>query len=239
MPQPDVPSGISLRIADSFKEHYLKVLSRFKHPFSGLSHLFGAVLALVGVTFLLCAAWGSPARVAAFAVYGVSLIFLFAASGLYHLLRLPERQEGVLLGLDRAAIYLLIAGTYTPICLIALPHAWGIPLLSTVWGLATVGIVVDILSRRRTPDWLQALLYLLTGWAVLAALGPLVRSLPIPALIWLGTGCLIYTVGAVICVTNRPRLRPGVFGAHDLWHVLVIAGSVCHFVVMLRYVVPL
>jgi hemolysin III len=217
----------------------VKILSRFKHPFSGLSHLFGAALSLVGVAFLLWAAWGDPARVAAFAVYGVSLVFLYAASGLYHLLRLPPRHEETLYGLDRAAIYGLIAGTYTPICLIALPRAWGWPLLAVVWGLAVVGILADILSRRRAPDWLQAILYLLTGWAVLAALGPLVRSLPLPALLWLGAGCLIYTVGAVICVTDRPRLRPGIFGAHDLWHVLVLAGSVCHFVVMLRYVAPL
>jgi hemolysin III len=108
-----------------------------------------------------------------------------------------------------------------------------------VWGLAVTGIVADILSRRRAPDWLTALLYLVTGWVAVVAIGPLVRALPGAALLWLLAGCMIYTVGAVICVKERPRLRPGVFGAHDLWHVLVLAGSVCHFVLMWRFIAPL
>ena len=146
---------------------------------------------------------------------------------------MPSPTEERLYGLDRAAIYTLIAGTYTPICLLALPTAWGWSLLGVVWGLAVVGILVDIISRRRVPDWLQAALYLATGWVALVAIGPLVYSLPLVALLLLLAGCLIYTVGAIICVTNRPRLRPGFFDAHDLWHVLVMAGSACHFLMML------
>ncbi|GAB4467153.1 MAG: hemolysin III family protein [Armatimonadaceae bacterium] len=210
----------------------------FKHPFSGLSHLAGAVFAVVGLVLLLIAAEGKPWHTLSFAVYGFSLILLYTASALYHLLRLPPSEEERLYGLDRAAIYMLIAGTYTPVCLLALPPVWGWSLLGVVWTLAIAGIVIDVVSRRRTPDWLQALLYLLTGWVVLAALGPLLRSLSVAALCWLGAGCLIYTVGAVICVTNRPRLRPGFFDAHDLWHVLVLAGSACHFILMLCFLAP-
>jgi len=214
------------------------LLPRFKHPFSGLSHLTGALLSLAGLVLLLVAAWGKPWHMVSFAVYGGTLVFLYTASSLYHLLRLPPLKEARLLGLDRAAIYALIAGTYTPICLVALPAAWGWSLLSVVWGLAATGILVDVISRRRTPDWLQALLYLATGWVALVALGPLLLSLPLAALAWLGAGCLIYTVGAIICVTERPRLMPGRFGAHDLWHVLVLAGSACHFVLMLHFIAP-
>jgi len=211
---------------------------RFKHPFSGLSHLTGALLSLAGLVLLLVAAWGKPWHLVAFAVYGATLVLLYTASALYHLLRLSPRHEQGLYGLDRAAIYALIAGTYTPICLVALPSAWGWSLLGVVWGLAATGILIDVISRQRTPDWLQALLYLLTGWAALVALGPLLVSLPPAALVWLLAGCLIYTIGAIVCVTNRPRLFPGRFGAHDLWHVLVIAGSTCHFVLMLGFIAP-
>lgn len=211
---------------------------RYKHPFSGLSHLGGAVISVVGLVVLLIAAQGKPWHTVSFAVYGATLIFLYAASALYHLLKLPPAHEERLLSLDRAAIYTLIAGTYTPICLIALPTAWGWSIFGVVWGLALAGIILDIALRRRTPDWLQALLYLVTGWVVIVALDPLLRSLPLAALLWLGAGSLVYTVGAVICVTNKPHLNPRFFNAHDLWHTLVIVGSVCHFIVMLQFLAP-
>jgi hemolysin III len=210
---------------------------RLKHPFSGLSHLAGAIISVVGLVVLLVAAQGKPWHTVSFAVYGATLIFLYVASALYHLLRLPQDHEERLLGLDRAAIYTLIAGTYTPICLIALPTAWGWSIFGIVWGLALAGIIIDIALRRKTPDWLQALLYLVTGWVVVVAVGPLFQSLPLAALLWLGAGSLIYTVGAVICVINKPHLSPR-FNAHDLWHTLVIAGSVCHFIVMLQFIAP-
>lgn len=206
---------------------------RLKDPFSGLSHGVGAALAVAGLVYLIIEAQGKPWHLASFIIYGVTLIFLYVASSLYHSLRVSPRFESALFGLDRAAIYALIAGTYTPICLIVLPKPWGWTLLGLVWGFALAGIAIDIISRRRAPDWLQALLYLLTGWIVLIALGPLVRSMPGEALGWLAAGSVIYTIGAVICVKNRPHLKPGLFGAHDLWHVLVLAGSICHFVLMI------
>lgn len=206
---------------------------RLKDPFSGLSHLIGAALALAGLVFLILNSLGKPWHLTSFIIYGTTLVVLYMASGLYHSLPVGPRAETALFSIDRAAIYALIAGTYTPICLVALPAGWGYTLFGVVWGLAFLGIAIDIISRRRIPDWLQAVLYLLTGWIALVAIGPLVRSLPLAALGWLLAGSLIYTVGAVICVTDRPRLRPGVFGAHELWHVMVLAGSACHFILML------
>jgi hemolysin III len=210
-----------------------------KDPFSGLSHLAGALLSLLGLFVLLDAAWGKPWHLVSFAIYGVTLVLLYTASGLYHLLKLNPRAEGALYGLDRAAIYALIAGTYTPICLVALRGGWGWSLFAAVWGLAVVGIVIDIVSRRRMPDWLTALFYLVMGWMALVAVGPLTRTLPVPALLLLLAGCVIYTAGAVVCVTDKPHPRPGLFHAHDLWHVMVLAGSACHFVLMWRYVAAL
>ncbi len=210
-----------------------------KHPFSALSHGAGAVLSLFGSAILLGMAWGKPWHLTTFTVYGATLFLVYLASSLYHSLHLNPRWEGRLLGLDRAAIFCLIAGTYTPICLVALPGGWGWSLFGIVWGLALIGIVIDVASRRKMPDWLTALFYLVMGWLALVAIGPLARALPLPALLLLLAGCLIYTLGAVVCVLDRPRLKPGVFGAHDLWHVLVLAASACHFVLMLRFIAPL
>lgn len=195
--------------------------------------MVGALLALAGLIFLIIQAQGKPWHLTSFAIYGVTLFVLYLASALYHSLPVGPRIRNALFGFDRAAIYALIAGTYTPLCLVALPAGWGYSLFGIVWGLALFGIAIDIISRQRTPDWLQAVLYLATGWIALIAIGPLVRSLPPAALVWLLAGSLIYTGGAIICVTDRPKLRPGVFSAHDLWHVLVLAGSACHFILML------
>jgi hemolysin III len=210
-----------------------------KDPFCGLSHLVGAVLSLVGLVVLINAAWGKPWHLTAFVVYGTTLVLLYTASALYHSLRVKPHVEGALYGLDRAAIYALIAGTYTPICLVALGGGWGWSLFGIVWGLAFAGILADFISRRRIPDWVQALLYLVMGWIALVAIGPLVRALPGAALLLLLGGCLIYTFGAIICVKDRPHLKPGLFHAHDLWHVLVLAASACHFLLMWRFIAPL
>ncbi len=212
---------------------------KIKDPVAGLSHVIGACLSLIGLVILLIVAWGKPFHLAAFAVYGTTLFLVYLASSLYHCLRVSPKVEGRLLLFDRAAIYGLIAGTYTPVCLLALGGRWGWTLFGLVWGFAIAGIVLDALSRRKIPDWLTALLYLGTGWIAVIAVGPLVRALPLGGLLLLLAGSLIYTVGAVICVLERPRLRPGVFGAHELWHVLVLIASACHFVLMLRFIAPL
>lgn len=194
--------------------------------------MIGAALALAGMVFLIVESHGNPWQILSFAIYGVTLITLYVASALYHSVQASRRTVNALYGFDRAAIYALIAGTYTPICLLALPAGWGWSLFGVVWGLALAGIVADIISRRRAPDWLQMLLYLGVGWVAVIAIRPLLASLPLAALGWLGAGCVVYSVGAVICVTDWPKIKPGVFSAHEIWHLLVIIGSLCHFVVM-------
>ena len=210
-----------------------------KDPFSGITHLVGAVLSLLGLIALIIVAWGKPWHLTSLTIYGATLFLVYLASSLYHCLRVNPRIERRLFTFDRAAIYCLIAGTYTPICLIALGGGWGWSLFGIVWGLAVSGIVGDILSRSKAPDWLTALVYLVMGWIALVAIGPLMHALTPMALGLLFAGCFIYTVGAIVCVTERPRLRPGIFGAHELWHVLVLIASACHFALMLLFIARL
>ena len=216
------------------------VIARLKlrDPFSGLSHLGGAVLGIAALVVLGCLARGKPWHVSGFAIYGAALILLYLASALYHLLPVSERGIQRLRMLDRVGIYLLIAGTYTPICLVPLRGGWGWSLLGVVWGLALFGSLCELVWRT-APRWVGLGLYVVMGWLVILAVGPLMRTLTGAGLDWLLAGGLVYSVGAVIYATDRPRLWPGVFDAHDLWHVLVLSGSVCHFVVMVRFVAPL
>ena len=163
--------------------------------------------------------------------YGATLILLYFGSALYHSHPGSERVQRTLYGLDRTGIFLLIAGTYTPVCLVGLGGGWGWSLFGIVWGLAVAGIVLDWTTKQKMPHWLQAGLYLLMGWVFLIALKPLTRALTMPMLLWLVLGGAIYTVGAAI-VVKYPQAKPGRFHFHDVWHVLVIAASACHFVLM-------
>jgi hemolysin III len=211
---------------------------KLREPFSGLSHLGGAALGVAGLVALVLLARGKPWHVSGFAIYGASLVLLYLASALYHLLPVSPRNLKRLQIFDHVGIYLLIAGTYTPICLVPLRGGWGWSLLGVVWGLALFGIAIEI-GWRTAPRWLGLALYLVMGWLAVIALGPITRTLPAAAVGWLVAGGVVYTLGAVVFALERPRLWPGIFGSHDLWHVFVLGGSACHFVLMLLFVVPL
>jgi hemolysin III len=211
---------------------------RIREPFNGLSHLCGAVLAIAALVVLVCLAHGEPWHLSGFAIYGAALILLYLASGLYHSLPVSERGVQRLRTFDRVGIYLLIAGTYTPLCLVPLRGGWGWSLLGVVWGLALFGSVCEVVWRS-APEWLGVALYVIMGWLAVIAFGPLMRTLSGAGFDWLIAGGLVYSVGTVIFATERPRLWPGVFGAHELWHLFVMGGSICHFVVMVRFVAPL
>jgi hemolysin III len=208
---------------------------RLREPFCGLSHLAGAGLSVVGLLVLLSISYGRPWHLVACSVYGGSLILLYSASTLYHSLPVAPRRVEQLRALDQAAIYCLIAGTYTPICLLALRGPWGWSLFGVVWGLGLVGATLR-LAWRGFPEWLCFSLYLVMGWLSVVALGPLSRALSGAGIAWLFAGGVVYTVGAAVLALDRPRLRPGVFGSHDLWHLFVLGGSACHFVMIRCYV---
>ena len=206
-----------------------------KEPYCGLSHALGAVLALAGLIVLLAIADGGPWQRAGFAVYGVSMTLLFTASALTHSLHCSARTGSRLDQFDYVSIFLLIAGSYTPICLGPLRGPWGWTLLGLEWGLAAAGTLATLVLRERAA-WLRLGLYVVMGWLALIAIVPLARQLPPAALAWLVAGGVVYTVGAVVFATDRPRLWPDRFGAHDLWHTLVLLGAACHFVVIAGYI---
>jgi hemolysin III len=211
-----------------------------KEPVSGLTHLAGALLSAAGLVLLvdMAAAQATTWHVVSFSVYGSSMILLYTTSALYHLLPLSAKGTRMFRTLDHIMIYMLIAGTYTPICLVPLRGAWGWSIFGVVWGLALGGIFFKLFWLE-APRWISTGLYLLMGWTCLAAVYPMVMSIPGGGLFWLVLGGLFYTVGGVIYGLKRPDPFPGVFGFHEIFHLLVLAGSFCHFWMMLRYILYL
>lgn len=207
----------------------------FREPFCGISHLLGALLSVAGLVVLLVAAAGRPWHVVAFSVYGASLVVLYAASSMAHSLHCSPETGARLDRLDFAAIFLLIAGTYTPICLVNLRGPLGWTLFGLEWGLAAAGICTVLQFGARWRG-LRTIVYVAMGWLGIAVAYPLLRALPTGAVTWLLIGGAFYSVGAAIFFTNWPHLFKRNFAAHDLWHCMVLAGSACHYVVMLNYV---
>jgi hemolysin III len=210
---------------------------RVKEPFSCYSHLLGVVLAIPGLLWLILQSQGEPWRTVGFSIYGASLILLYSASALYHWLPLSPSREDLLRRLDHVAIYVLIAGSYTPVCLITLRGSWGWCLFAVVWTCALLGALLKLVLEHH-PRWLTTLLYVGMGWLAVVAIVPLVQTFPVHALGWLFAGGLSYTLGAVIYGVQRPDPYPNVFGFHEIFHLFVLGGSTCHFVFMLRYVLP-
>jgi hemolysin III len=219
--------------------HYT-VVRRWREPVNGFTHLAGAALSVVVLAVLVGLAlyFGKLRHLIAFAVFGLSLVALYTSSALYHLLPVSQRWVRRLRQLDHMMIFVLIAGTYTPFCVIALHGGWRWGLLGTIWALALGGIAIKIWWMH-APIWLSTALYCLVGWAAVAAAPALARALPTSALLWIIAGGVIYSLGAVVFALNWPTIRRGVFEAHELWHLFVIAGSGCHVWAVARYLTPL
>jgi hemolysin III len=210
----------------------------FKDPISGLMHLATAVAALGGAIALVLLSPPALAGRLALLAYGLSLVLLFSASSAYHLVKTSPQRELLLRKLDHTAIYLLIAGTYTPVCMIVLSGAWRWGLLLAIWLLAVVGIVFKF-AYMKAPRWLTVAIYLVMGWLAVMGFGPLMRALPPAALAWMLAGGLLYTAGAVVYATRRLDFLPGVFGFHEVWHIFVTAASTAHFVFIMAFIAPL
>lgn len=210
-------------------------MKRVKDAISGFSHLFGAVLSVIGLAVLiyLAVANGTIWHLASYLVFGISLILLYTASTVYHLWPAGEKITRILKQIDHMMIFVLIAGTYTPICLVALRGVWGWSLFACVWAIALLGVVMKIFWLN-APRWLSTAIYLSMGWLVVVALVPLVNSLSFSAFWWLVFGGLLYTVGAVIYGLKRPNIRPG-FGFHEIFHFFVLGGSFSHFWLMAKH----
>ena len=199
--------------------------------FNTFSHLIGTSLALAGSAVLVVRAsvQGDPWKIVSFSVYGFTLVALYLFSTIYH--GSSGRAKIVFQKLDHAAIYLLIAGTYTPFTLVTLRGAWGWSLFAVIWGLAIFGLVQDVVwtSRRRI---LSVVIYVLMGWLALAAVRPLTQALSREGLFWMITGGIFYTVGVLFYALDKRMRR-----AHEVFHLFVLAGSVSHYVTILLFVV--
>ncbi len=204
----------------------------YGEKFNAVSHLLGAILALAGTVVLvvLAALGGDPWKVVGVSIYGASLVLMYSSSTLYHSVR-GGRGKDFLRKMDHQSIYLLIAGSYTPFCLVTLRGPWGWSLLGVVWGLAIVGSLQD-LRPRNDARILSVVIYLLMGWAAVVALVPMVNALGRAGFAWVASGGLFYTVGIVFYALDA-RLKH----AHGIWHLFVLAGSAAHFIAILLYVV--
>jgi hemolysin III len=212
------------------------MLSKFREPVSGLTHLGGAIAALIGEITLLIIVWFDKVKVFSILVYGLSLIALFSASAAYHLILADSKINQILRKLDHSAIYLLIAGTYTPLCILALKgfYHWG--MLAIIWSLALAGIIVKIFYVK-APRWLNATIYVMMGWLGISAVGQFITTVTIGASIWLFVGGVIYTLGAVVYATKIFNFVPGKFGFHEVWHIFVLLAATAHFIAVMVLVV--
>lgn len=202
----------------------------YGEKFNALTHLVGAVLALAGTVMLivLAALDGDPWKVVGVSIYGATLVLLYSSSTLYHSLR--GRAKNIFRELDHHSIYLLIAGSYTPFCLVTLRGPWGWSLFGLVWGLAVLGSLLE-LRPQHGGRILPVVIYVMMGWVALVALAPLLQALGLAGFAWVAAGGVFYTIGIVFYALDT-RLAH----AHGIWHLFVIAGSATHYVAVLRYV---
>ena len=208
-----------------------------RRPLSGRMHLAAALAAVVGAVVLILTGGPNPVKMVALAVYGLSLILLLGSSAAYHLIRAEPKTIARLRKLDHAAIYVLIAGSYTPICAVMFRGFWRWGFLAVIWSLAAVGIIVKMFIIK-APRWVTAGVYVILGWSSLASAGEAWRALPAGALVGLAVGGLIYTIGAVIYITKKLDLFPGTFGFHEVWHVFVILAALAHYLTIAIYIAP-
>lgn len=205
------------------------MIFKIRDPFSALSHLAGAVAALGGLAALLYYRHDQIFWVISILVYGFSLFFMFLASAMYHTFITSENNTQVFRKVDHSAIYMLIAGTYTPFCVNAFDGFWKWGMLAVIWGLAATGIAGKIFFIN-APRWLTAGIYVLMGWISLFAVQEILSALPLTTVLWLLAGGVVYTCGAVVYITKRMNFVPGVFGFHEVWHIFVLLGAAAHFI---------
>lgn len=212
----------------------------FLEPVNTLTHLLATLLALPGLAWLLVLSAGESAKMLSLLVYGLSLIVLFGASTLLHGLKVAERWRMWLNRFDHMAIFLLIAGTYTPIVANLFPLRWRAPVLAAVWLIAATGMIFKLLSTR-IHGFFNVSIYMILGWGGALPLALSLQIVPVigrAGLFLLLLGGLIYSTGFVIYYLERPNPSPGRLGHHEIWHLFVIGGSLCHYLFMLYHVVP-
>ena len=214
---PDIPRG-----------HY----SKREELANWTTHLFATLFSISALVLMVIysARFGDAYHVVSSSVYGATLILLFGASTLYHLVPV-SRAKNVFQKLDHAMIYLLIAGTYTPYTLVVLRGAWGWSIFGVVWGIALTGLLIDVTMSKRM-SWLSVTIYLCLGWLMLVAAKPLLVNLAGNGIVLLLTGGMFYSFGVIFYLWKTLPFQ------HAIWHVFVVAGSLCHFFSIFFYVIP-
>lgn len=207
-----------------------------REPVNGITHGVGAILALVGFILLVydAVSLNSVNHIVAFSIFGASMVLLYTSSSLYHSLPVSEKTMLLLQKLDHSMIYVLIAGSYTPVCLIALEGSWKWGIFITVWTLALLGILKKFLYMN-IPRWVSTMLYLAMGWMGVIMFPTLSEKLPMAFLGWIIAGGLAYSFGAIIYGIKKPNPIPDWFGHHEIWHLFVLAGTFSHFWAFYNY----
>ncbi|WP_075717400.1 PAQR family membrane homeostasis protein TrhA [Roseburia sp. 499] len=212
---------------------------KLKEPGSSITHFIGMLMALFAATPLLIRASTNPDKVhvISLAIFIISMVLLYAASATYHALDLSEHTNRILRKLDHMMIFVLIAGSYTPVCVIVLGGKLGYTLLALVWGIALVGILIKGFWIT-CPKWFSSVLYIAMGWVCVLAFTQIINSLSAQAFGWLLAGGIIYTIGGVIYALKLPifNAKHKNFGSHEIFHLFVMGGSICHFIVMYCFV---
>jgi hemolysin III len=211
---------------------------KMREPVNAWTHFVTFLAAIVGLVFLIALSRSSSSKLITMTIYGVSVITLYGASTVYHWARAVPRKVMILKKIDHIAIYLLIAGSYTPVFYYGLEGAWRIAMLISIWALTLVGILLKVWFIN-LPRYVSTAFYVALGWIAVIPFAKLLTSLPPGALVLMFVGGVAYTIGAVIYATKRLNFFPNRFGFHEIFHIFITIGSVTHFAMMLVYIMPL
>lgn len=209
----------------------------FREPVNALTHLFGAILSIVGTIILLSYTEIplTPVVIVSILIFGISLVALYTTSGIYHLVHTTDTVLEKLRKLDHSMIFILIAGSYTPFCMLSLTGIWKWSIITIVWSLAIIGITLKMFWINM-PRWLSTGFYIGMGWIALFALKPLYDSLSLGGFSFLLLGGIMYTIGGIIYGMKKPNFSPE-FGFHEIFHIFVLLGSFCHYWAIFKYVI--
>lgn len=211
---------------------------KIKDPGSAITHFIAMLLALVAaIPLLIKASSDGKLHLAALTIFIISMVFLYAASTIYHTLDISPKINRLLKKIDHMMIFILIAGTYTPVCLIVLGDKTGWGLLALVWGIAVSGILIKACFIM-CPKWFSSSLYIAMGWVCILAFTKIMNALSFAGFLWLLAGGIIYTLGGIIYALKLPLFnsRHKNFGSHEIFHLFVMGGSLCHYILMYHFV---
>ena len=203
---------------------------------SSLTHFIAVLLSIAGLSVLvtLAAIKGTAVHIVSFSIFGAALILLYLASTIYHFLSPNHPKKDLFQIIDHSMIYILIAGTYTPLALLVLTPVWGWSIFGVIWGLAFTGIIIKVL-RLQMPRWLSSFFYLLMGWLIVIAFAPLNKALPSEGIFWLVLGGVFYTIGTIFFALDSRLPKKSWWTFHDIFHIFVMLGSASHFWFMLKF----